>query len=72
MLKVKISVPDHSLPARYRGWSGISNFVSSGGGSNGLWLGEGKGMARGSAREQKKYRGKRLDFEGLLEVWEIG
>ena len=58
-LKIAISVPDHFLPARYREWSGTSNFVSRYGGSNGLWLGVGKGvgtvMARDSVREQKKY-----------------
>jgi len=35
VLKITISVPDHSLPAKCREWSGTCNFVSRYGGSNG-------------------------------------
>ena len=44
-LKIAMSVPDHSLPARYREWSGTSNFVSSGGCIGGQRLGYRWGFA---------------------------
>ena len=42
-LKITISVPDHSLPAKCREWSGISNFVIR----YGVVTGSGVGVCKG-------------------------
>ena len=48
-LVITVSVPDHSLPARYREWSGTSNLTIG----RGVVTGIGTGIATGRATDTK-------------------